>query len=183
MLAHMVDRPGIQDSDPLLTRVRAGDWAAFEELYRIHLGRVHALCLRLTADVAQAEELCQDVFVRLWERLDSFRGESAFSTWLYRLTVNLVLDRQRADGRRQSWLVNADDVTPMAGAARGSDPGSALELERAIAALPPGARVVFVLHDVEGYRHHEIAELTGLAEGTCKSQLHRARRLLREVLR
>src|SRR5881398_998874 len=143
------------DSSDLIQRAQQGDQAAFEALYRAHVGRVYALCLRLTADRARAEELTQDAFVRAWERLASFRGESAFSSWLYRLTVNVVFLGQRA---------------------------GQLDLERAIAALPPGAREVFVLHDVEGYRHHEIARLNGIAVGTSKAQLFRARRLLREAL-
>src|SRR5213078_2162772 len=167
-------------SDPtdLIHRAQQGDRAAFEALYRAHAGRVYALCLRLTADAAQAEERTQDAFVRAWERLATFRGESAFSTWLYRLTVNEVLL-----GRREQRIVTTDDPAALE-RPRGADPasGSALDLERAVAALPPGAREVFVLHDVEGYRHEEIAELTGIAVGTSKAQLFRARRLLREAL-
>jgi len=155
-------------SDPtdLIQRAQQGDRAAFEALYRAHSGRVYALCLRLTADRALAEERTQDAFVRAWERLATFRGESAFSSWLYRLTVNEVLLERRAERPR-----------PAIGGA-----GIALDLERAVAALPPGAREVFVLHDVEGYRHEEIAKLTGIAVGTSKAQLFRARRLLREAL-
>jgi len=153
------------DPTDLIHRAQQGDRAAFEALYRAHVGRVYALCLRLTADAAQAEERTQDAFVRAWERLATFRGESAFSSWLYRLTVNEVLLGRRAEHRREQRIVTAGD--PAA---------------RAVAALPSGAREVFVLHEVEGYRHEEIARLTGIAVGTSKAQLFRARRLLREAL-
>jgi RNA polymerase sigma-70 factor (ECF subfamily) len=172
-------------SDPtdLIHRAQQGDRAAFEALYRAHAGRVYALCLRLTADRALAEERTQDAFVRAWERLATFRGDSAFSSWLYRITVNEVLLGRRAERRREQRVVTTDDPAALE-RPRGADPasGSALDLERAVAALPPGAREVFVLHDVEGYRHEEIAELTGIAVGTSKAQLFRARRLLREAL-
>ena len=175
------------NSDPtdLIQRAQQGDRAAFEALYRAHAGRVYALCLRLTADRAQAEERTQDAFVRAWERLATFRGESAFSSWLYRLTVNEVLLGRRAQRRRGARIVTTDDpaaLEPRSGAIVAWGAGTTLDLERAVAALPPGAREVFVLHDVEGYRHDEIAQLTGIAVGTSKAQLFRARRLLREAL-
>jgi RNA polymerase sigma-70 factor (ECF subfamily) len=172
-------------SDPtdLIHRAQQGDRAAFEALYRAHVGRVYALCLRLTADRALAEERTQDAFVRVWERLATFRGDSAFSSWLYRITVNEVLLGRRAERRREQRVVTTEDPAALE-RPRGADPasGSAFDLERAVAALPPGAREVFVLHDVEGYRHEEIAELTGIAVGTSKAQLFRARRLLRGAL-
>src|SRR2546430_876447 len=170
------------DPSDLVQRAQQGDQAAFEALYRAHVGRVYALCLRLTADPVRAEELTQDAFVRAWERLASFRGESAFSSWLYRLTVNVVFLGQRASRRRALRVFTTDDPAALERPSDGSGTGAHLDLERAIAALPPGARHVFVLHDVEGYRHHEIAELTGIAGGTSKAQLFRARRLLREAL-
>ncbi|HEX4628705.1 MAG TPA: RNA polymerase sigma factor, partial [Gemmatimonadales bacterium] len=153
--------------------------------YREHVGRVYALCLRLTADAGRAEELTQDAFVRAWQRLASFRGESAFGTWLYRLTVNVVFLSRRAERRRVQRVFTSDDPAALeqrGDRAAGLDRGLTLDLEQAIAALPAGAREVFVLHDVEGYRHAEIAELTGIAVGTSKAQLFRARRLLREAL-
>ena len=172
-------------SDPtdLIHRAQQGDRTAFEALYRAHAGRVYALCLRLTADRALAEERTQDAFVRAWERLATFRGESAFSSWLYRLTVNEVLLARRAERRREQRVVTSGDPAALERTG-GADTlsGSALDLERAVAALPAGAREVFVLHDVEGYRHEEIAELTDIAVGTSKAQLFRARRLLREAL-
>ena len=143
---------------------------------------MYALCLRLTGDAGAAEERTQDVFVRAWDKLRSFRGESAFSSWLHRLAVNVVMNERRTTIRREQR------VTPMATPEvleRGKgEPtvGLSIDLERAIAALPEGAREVFVLYDIEGYSHMEIAELTGIAEGTSKAQLFRARHLLREQL-
>ncbi len=180
-------------ADPidLIHRAQQGDQAAFEALYRAHVGRVYALCLRLTADAAQAEELTQDAFVRVWERLASFRGESAFSSWLFRLTVNVVFLRGRAARRRALRVFTTGDPAALEqprsdssglGAGGAGEVGGAIDLERAVATLPPGAREVFVLHDVEGYRHQEIAQLAGIAVGTSKAQLFRARRLLREAL-
>lgn len=172
-------------SDPteLIRRAQEGDEAAFEALYRAHVGRVYALCLRLTADRAQAEERTQDAFVRAWQRLATFRGESAFSTWLHRLVVNEVLRARRAERRREARVLSTDDPAVLERpSGRPMSHGAGLDLEHAVAALPPGAREVFVLHDVEGYRHEEIARLTGVAVGTSKAQLFRARRLLREAL-
>jgi RNA polymerase sigma-70 factor, ECF subfamily len=166
----------------LVERARAGDAAAFERLYRENVGRIFALCLRLSGDAARAEELTQDAFVRAWQKLGGFRGDSAFSTWLHRLTVNLALGERRSEGRRWSRLLPDDVNDHEIAAPNRSTPGEALDLERAIAALPPAARTVFVMHEVEGYGHLEIARLTGRAEGTCKALLHRARKLLREAL-
>jgi RNA polymerase sigma-70 factor (ECF subfamily) len=165
----------------LVRRAQSGDTDAFGNLYRLHAGRVYALCLRLEGDVTRAEELTQDVFVRAWEGLPGFRGESAFGTWLHRLAVNVVLADRRAAWRRDRRVVAVEEPerheTP-----RESDPALALDLEAAIATLPPGARAVLVLHDLEGYQHAEISAMTGIAEGTSKAQLFRARRLLRERL-
>ncbi len=166
----------------LVRAAQAGDLGAFEELYRSTAGIVHALCLRMAGNAALAEELTQDVFVRAWRKLATFRGESAFATWLTRLTVNVVLSERRARRTRDSHVTLTGDLEALAGAAPAARPGTAFELERAIAALPPQARHVFVLHDVQGWRHEEIAGHTGIAVGTCKAHLHRARRLLREVL-
>jgi RNA polymerase sigma-70 factor (ECF subfamily) len=169
----------------LVQRAQRGDEEAFGALYRAHVGRVHALCLRLAGDAEAAGELTQDVFVRAWEALPSFRGESAFGSWLHRLTLNVFLGKRRATGRRERRVFTTDEPAllerPGGGAERGQ-PGVRLDLEQAIAALPKGARSVFVLHDVEGYQHGEIARMTGIAEGTSKAQLFRARRLLREAL-
>ncbi|HEU4463905.1 MAG TPA: sigma-70 family RNA polymerase sigma factor [Gemmatimonadota bacterium] len=171
--------PHVQGSD-LVRRAQAGDRAAFKRLYEDHVGRVYALCLRLTGDSEDAMERTQDVFVRAWGKLGSFRGEAAFATWLHRLAVNVVLTDRRATGRRDRRTDAAAVMGPRSEPAPRA--GLAVDLERAIAALPPGARAVFVLYDVEGYRHEEIAEMTGIAAGTSKAQLHRARKLLREAL-
>ncbi len=167
----------------LVRRAQQGDHDAFAQLYRLHAGRVYALCLRLAGDAAEAERLCQDAFVRAWERLPGFRGDSEFSSWMHRLTVNVVLADRRAAGRRAGREV-AGTGTPgyEEGAGGGRWTPERLDLERAIAALPPGARAVFVLFEIEGYGHEEIAEMTGIAPGTSKAQLHRARRLLRRAL-
>lgn len=152
-------------------------------LYRAHSGRVFAVCYRMAGDGELAEEWAQDAWVRAWERLDSFRGESAFTTWLHRLTVNLILDRRRSDARRRERIERAGEVARMEEAGRSDpSPGERMDLERAIATLPDGARTVFLLYDVEGFKHREIAHRLGVAEGTVKAQLHRARRMLREAL-
>jgi RNA polymerase sigma-70 factor (ECF subfamily) len=188
--------PDSRDHDrELARRASSGDEAAFEALYRAHAGRVHALCLRMSGSRERAIELTQDVFVHVWERLASFRGESALSSWIYRLSVNLILSNARRDRRRLTHEMPDErpDTTAAEGGAeeaREREPAfvrpasvlEAVDLERAIAELPPGARTVFVLHDVEGYQHDEIAKMTGTAEGTCRAQLHRARKLLMEAL-
>jgi RNA polymerase sigma-70 factor (ECF subfamily) len=174
------------DEDPRepIASARSGDERAFASLYAAHSGRVYALALRLTSDPAAARELLQDVFVRAWERLDTFRGDSAFGSWLHRLTVNLALTERRTEVRRLRRVGDASELPPDGGAAPQSRLGAGedLDLERAIAALPRGARTVFVLHDVEGYTHEEIARAMGVATGTSKAHLFRARRLLREAL-
>lgn len=162
-------------------RARAGEVGAFEELYRLSVGRIYALCLRMTGNAQEAEEATQDAFVRAWEKLDTFDGRSAFTSWLHRLAVNVVLGRWRRAGRHRERVVAIDDaVAEKEGPA--PVPGVAIDLERAIATLPDGARTVFVLYDLEGYGHQEIAAMTGLASGTSKAQLHRARQLLRKAL-
>jgi len=183
MATMLVERDAPSAVTETVRRAQQGDVAAFERLYRENVDRIYALCLRMTGDGVRAQELAQDVFVRAWEKLGGFEGKSAFSTWLHRLAVNVVLGSRRAEGIRVGKVFGTDDLeayeTPPP---RSRDPGDSLDLERAIAQLPPGARTVFVLHDVEGYKHEEIAELHGIAVGTCKAQLHRARRLLREAL-
>jgi len=166
----------------LVRRARDGDETAFRELYHEHAGRIYALCLRLTGDAGAAEERTQDVFVRAWERLATFRGESAFGTWLHRLTVNVVLMERRGSRRRERRVAPASDDPVFERAAAAPAGADRLDLERAIALLPAGAREVFVLFDVEGYSHEEIAGMCGIAIGTSKAQLFRARRLLREML-
>jgi RNA polymerase sigma-70 factor (ECF subfamily) len=166
----------------LVERAQRGDDDAFGALYRTHVGRVHALCLRLSGDTEAAGELTQDVFVRAWEALPSFRGESAFGSWLHRLAMNVFLGKRRASSRRERRVFATEEPALLERPVERPQPGARLDLEQAIAGLPRGARMVFVLHDVEGYQHGEIARMTGIAEGTSKAQLFRARRLLREAL-
>jgi RNA polymerase sigma-70 factor (ECF subfamily) len=168
--------------DPTVAAAKNGDDLAFERLYRQHVGRVYALALRLSRDSSDADALTQDIFVRVWERLATFRGESAFGTWLHRLAVNVILSDRRSAWRRSRRVRETDDLLELDAPAPAAPPGTRLDLDSAIASLPPGARTVFVLHDVEGYEHAEIAELSGIAVGTSKAQLFRARRLLREAL-
>ncbi|HEV8214366.1 MAG TPA: RNA polymerase sigma factor [Gemmatimonadaceae bacterium] len=179
-----VNRVGENDSD--VARAAAGDRSAFERVYREHVNRVFSLCARMVSDRARAEELTQDVFVRAWEKLHLFRGESSFGTWLHRLTVNVVLNARKVEGRQRSRYEENDDDAGMDSlpgvVGMPLAPGDLLDLEEAITRLPPGARRVFVLHDVEGYKHEEIAEMLGVTSGATKAQLHRARLLLREAL-
>jgi RNA polymerase sigma-70 factor, ECF subfamily len=169
--------------DPDVALAAAGDRLAFERLYRQHVNRVFSLCARMVNDRPRAEELTQDVFVRAWEKLHLFRGEAAFGTWLHRMTVNLVLNARKTAGREQSRLEDDEDGDGIdALPARPHTPGDRMDLEWAIARLPKGARRVFTLHDVEGYKHEEIAGMLGVTTGATKAQLHRARLLLREAL-
>jgi RNA polymerase sigma-70 factor (ECF subfamily) len=167
----------------LVRRAQRGDKAAFEEIYRKNIGRVYAVCVRICADGGRAEELTQDVFVLAWQKLRTFRGESAFFSWLHRLTVNAVLMEQRSRKRRADKEVVTDELENLEQPNSALEPGRKLLLEKVISQLPPQARTIFVLHDVEGYRHNEIAGMLKLAVGTCKAQLFRARKLLKEVLR
>jgi RNA polymerase sigma-70 factor, ECF subfamily len=175
-----------EDKTAALERVRraqTGDVDAFELLYREHSPRIYALCLRLKAgDTSDATELLQDVFIKAWRRLDTFRGDCAFGSWLHRLVVNTMLENARSDQRRTARVLPMEDTSRLAGAARSSGVESRMDLESAIASLPKGAKLAFVLHDVEGYQHQEIAEQLSVSVGTVKAQLHRARRLLRERL-
>jgi len=175
------------DNDPHVTHeadaalAGRGDRHAFERLYRSHVGRMRALACRLIGP-DEADEATQDVFVRAWEKLGTFRGDSQFGTWLHRLGVRVLLTRRAARGTRESRFgggVEALDLAP----SRTQRPDLRLDFETAIERLPAGARQVFVLYDVEGYKHEEIAQLLGIAVGTSKAQLHRARMSLRESLR
>ncbi len=182
-LTHMREDEDRRTTERRLVRdAQRGDLVAFERLYRENERKVFGLCLRLSSDFALAEELTQEVFVRAWRKLGSFRGESAFSTWLYPLAVNVALSERRSRRRRDARFVATDDPARLERAPAAPRPEAGFDLERAMAALPPGARSVFVLHDVEGRTHEEIAALLNLATGTSKAQLFRARRLLREAL-
>ena len=188
----------------LIDAAVAGDRPAFETLYRAHVDRVYGLCLRLTADRERAETLTQDTFVRAWYALGGFKNDGQFSAWLGRIATNLWRDRFRSSARRRQLLadlageglhtpspteppvVRDGTAADVAGWLPGPAPGwsvlTAIELERAVGRLPAGARTVFVLHDVEGYKHREIAELLDVTVGTVKAQVHRARLLLRGLL-
>jgi RNA polymerase sigma-70 factor (ECF subfamily) len=171
-------------SEALLVRQASkGDMAAFEALYRRHEGRIYALCIRMTGDPGKAEDCVQEAFVQAWRRLDSFQGRSAFGTWLHRIAVNQVLTMQRKDSRHPGFLQIVEERTEEPDAGRRTrDGGLQMDLESVISSLPEGARNVFVLYAVHGYSHEETAAMLGVAVGTCKAQLHRARRLLADRL-
>ncbi|MEO7999544.1 MAG: RNA polymerase sigma factor [Gemmatimonadaceae bacterium] len=158
-----------------------GDRAAFERLYRAHTQRVFSVCMRMVTDRNKAEELTQDVFVRVWQKLPTFRGDSQVSTWLHRVTVNVVLTNQKSDNAGKNRAVSDDEAIELT-PGRAAFVGERLDLDAAIARLPRGARQVFVLHDVEGFTHEEIGEQLGISPGGSKAQLHRARMLLRQAL-
>lgn len=161
----------------------AGDRQAFERLYRTHANRVFTLCARMSGSRSRGEELTQDVFVRTWEKLPQFRGESAFSTWLHRLAVNVVLNARKIEGKHASRTEQSDvEDERRDEMSRAPLHVERMDLAQAISELPEGARKIFVLHDIEGYKHEEIAEMMGITSGGSKAQLHRARLLLREAL-
>ena len=173
-----------------IERAKQGDAEAFEVLYHLHKRRVYSLCLRMTANAAEAEDLAQEAFLQLFRKIGTFRGEAAFSTWLHRMAVNVVLMRLRKKGLP---VVPIEDTIETEEDSPKKEPGALdisltgsldrLQLKRAVDALPPGYRTVFVLHDVEGYEHNEIAELVGCSIGNSKSQLHKARLKLRDLLK
>ena len=171
----------------LAARCRAGDADAFEELYRQHARRLFSLVVRMVGSAEDAEDLVQEVFLQAHRKLAGFRGESTLGTWLYRLTMNHCLDhlrgRQARMSRATESLDEEDAAEPMAPAPAVPPAISRMDLEKAIAALPPGARAAFLLHDVEGFEHQEIAAILGVSEGTSKSQVHKARLKLRALLR
>ncbi len=181
-LPAFVNEPGTDERD-LIRQAQARDTRAFEQLYHAHVSRVYAVCLRLTASVPAAEDLTQRTFVTAWQKLELFRSESAFSSWLYRIAVNVVFSEHRADQRRERRVFTTEEPADFEQAPPAPCTGTKLDLEQAIAALPPQARAVFVLHDVEGWQHDEIGRQLGIADGTSKAQLHRARKLLQEALR
>lgn len=175
-----------QDDFNLARKISAGDIQAFEELYLRYHRRVYSLCIRMTNNAAEADDLTQEVFIHLYYKIGSFRGDSAFTTWLHRVTVNKVLMHFRTNKARRDQTT-LDGVLPEPGNQEGGSYGQSLTLnrltlERAIQQLPPGYRAVFVLHDVEGHDHRETARICGISIGTTKSQLHKARRKLRALL-
>jgi RNA polymerase sigma-70 factor (ECF subfamily) len=167
--------------DDYVADAAAGDVRAFEHLYRTHLPRVHSIVRRMSGG-RDADELTQDVFVRVWQKLGSFRGDSAFGTWLHRLAVNVVIERFRQDATRRQRLHDGEEIFETLSAPLRSGDLS-MDFEAALMSLPDGARQIFVLHDVEGYKHHEIGTLLEISSGTSKAQLHRARMMLRRYLK
>lgn len=171
----------VEDEGRDLALAKAGNQPAFERLYRCHHGRVFSLALRMVGP-EWAEDLTQDVFIRAWTKLGTFRGDSSFGTWLHRLAVNLILSRRQTLNRRRQRQHPGTEMMERF-PARERPPGLALDLEAALQRLPDGAKQIFVLFDVEGYPHDEIAEMMGISPGTSKSQLHRARMMLRQFLK
>jgi RNA polymerase sigma-70 factor, ECF subfamily len=177
---------GRQDELALVKRCREGDLGAFEELYRAHAGRLFSVACRLLGNPADAEDLLQEIFMAAHRKLDTFRGEAALGTWLYRLATNLCLDHLRSRSGRSSQLTDSieDEVGLFDAATSGlaDQTVTKMDLERALARLPEGCRAAFVLHDIEGLEHREVADVLGIAEGTSKSQVHKARTKLRALL-
>jgi RNA polymerase sigma-70 factor (ECF subfamily) len=191
-----VARPGRTEASELpeaeaIRLAQQGDVTAFERLYRLHNRRVYALCLRMVGNTSEAEDLTQEAFLQLFRKIQTFRGESAFSTWLHRLSVNVVLMRLRKKTLPETSLEETTEPDEETGGPRKDIGGPDLlltgsidrvNLQRAIDQLPPGYKAVFMLHDVQGYEHNEIAEFMGCSVGNSKSQLHKARMRLRELL-
>ena len=168
--------------DDVLRRAQGGDVDAFEIVYRAESPAIRVLCRQMCRDDREANDLVQDVFVRVWERLPSFRGQSALGTWMHRLAVNVVLEKWRAAKREALRLIDDPDGSAFEAPEAGHDLDAGMDLDAATARLSAGARMVFILHDVEGYTHDEISAMTGIAAGTSRTQLFRARRALARML-
>lgn len=176
-----VTEQGVNDEPGWVARARQADMAAFESLYRLHVGRIYGLCLRMTGNPSEAEDCTQEAFIQAWKQLSRFRGDSAFGTWMHRIAVNSVLGRMRKERREQDRMQAVTDISPAPETV--GDDGDFEDLQNAVDALPDGARHVFVLHAVYGYSHDETGEMLGIAAGTSKAQLHRAKRLLAQQLK
>ena len=163
-----------------IKRAQKADSRAFEKLYRMHIDKVYGLCLRMTGSVAEAEDCAQEAFIQAWNKLSKFRGDSAFATWLHRIAVNSVLGRMRKSKREQDRIQVAAEIAPLQAAI--GDSGNLRDLSAAVDRLPEGARHVFVLSGIYGFSHEEASNMLGIAVGTSKAQLHRARKLLAEDL-
>lgn len=174
-----VDDPVEQDAF-LLGRAKRGDSKAFEGLYRAHSGRVYGLCLRLTGDRAGAEDCTQETFINAWKALSRFEARSSFRTWLHRIAVNVVMKKRKRLSASMEITMSPEDLGD--GDIHFDTPIEVDEIEAALAALPDGARDAVVLYGIYGYSHEETAEMLGVAEGTCRAQLHRGRKLIRERL-
>lgn len=168
------------DEQHWIRKAQAADSVAFEKLYRLHIDKIYGLCLRMTGNASEAEDCAQDAFIQAWTKLDKFRGESAFGTWMHRVAVNTVLGRMRKARREQDRIRAVSEIAAVPQIT--GDVGGLQDLELAINELPSGARHVFVLNAVYGYSHRETGDMLGIAEGTSKAQLHRARRLLAQQL-
>jgi RNA polymerase sigma-70 factor, ECF subfamily len=176
-----LNEPGMTDEANWVLRAQRADAKAFESLYRLHVDKVYGLCLRMTGNVAEAEDCTQEAFIQAWNKLDKFRGDSAFSTWMHRIAVNAVLGRMRKSKRERDRIqLAAEEVLSPASI---NDDGELRDLSDAVNRLPEGARHVFVLYGVYGYSHEEAGNMLGIAAGTSKAQLHRARRLLAQQLK
>ena len=171
----------LADERALIKQAQRSDARAFEALYRLHIDRVYGICLRMTGNVSEAEDCAQEAFIQAWNKLQKFRGDSAFSTWLHRIAVNAVLGRMRKSKREQDRIVAVAENAPPTVAT--GDTGEMRDLSEAVDRLPKGARNVFVLHAIYGYSHDETGEMLGIASGTSKAQLHRAKRLLAQQLK
>ena len=169
------------DESALIKRAQRSDARAFEALYRLHIDRVYGICLRMTGNVSEAEDCAQEAFIQAWNKMQKFRGDSAFSTWLHRIAVNSVLGRMRKSKREQDRIMAVTENAPPT--VTMGDTGDLRDLSEAVDRLPEGARNVFVLHAVYGYSHDETGNMLGIAAGTSKAQLHRAKRLLAQQLK
>lgn len=169
------------DERALIRQAQRADARAFESLYRLHIDKVYGICLRMTGNVSEAEDCAQEAFIQAWNKLDRFRGDSAFSTWLHRIAVNTVLGRIRKSKREQDRIQAVTDTAPAT--VETADTGELRDLSEAVDRLPQGARNVFVLHAIYGYSHDEAGKMLGIATGTSKAQLHRAKRLLAQQLK
>jgi RNA polymerase sigma-70 factor (ECF subfamily) len=169
------------DERALIRQAQRSDTRAFEALYRLHIDKVYGICLRMTGNVSEAEDCAQEAFIQAWNKMDKFRGDSAFSTWLHRIAVNTVLGRIRKSKREQDRIQAVTDTASPTVVT--DDTGELRDLSEAVDRLPRGARNVFVLHAIYGYSHDEAGEMLGIATGTSKAQLHRAKRLLAQQLK
>ena len=177
----ILQTPEMTDEASWIEKAQQADTQAFEALYRLHVDRVYGLCLRMTGNVAEAEDCAQEAFIQAWNKLDKFRGDSAFGTWMHRIAVNTVLGRMRKSKREHDRIQAAKelDTSPLST----TDSGELRDLSEAVDKLPEGARHVFVLYAVFGYSHDETGDMLGIKAGTSKAQLHRARRLLAQQLK
>lgn len=173
-------QPALGEEAACIRRAQQSDARAFETLYRMHVDKIYGLCLRMTGNVSEAEDCVQEAFIQAWDKLSKFRGDSAFATWLHRIAVNAVLGRMRKSKRERDRIQTAAEVSPAP--VTHEDSGHLRDLSAAVDRLPEGARHVFILSAIYGYSHDEASQMLGIAVGTSKAQLHRARRLLAQQL-